>query len=96
LVDSFASQNLDNVGSREEAAVDIEKLMMTIRAGGNDASLAFFKIAVDAFQRRGGRGLAVWVREAFRELPVEDQNVLVVIGLEARIKEMGITENRRS
>ena len=30
----------------------------------------------------GGRGLAVWVREAFRELPVEDRDVLVVIGLE--------------
>jgi hypothetical protein len=80
----------------EVTIVDIEKMMTTIRAGGNDASLAFFKIAVDAFQRRGGRGLAVWVREAFRELPVQDQDVLVVIGIEARIKEMGITENRRS
>jgi hypothetical protein len=66
------------------------------RGCGNDASLAFFKIAVDAFQRRGGSGLAIWVREAFRELPVDDQNVLIVIGLEARIEEMGITENRRS
>jgi hypothetical protein len=80
----------------EVTIVDIEKMMTTIRAGGNDASLAFFKIAVDAFQRRGGRGLAVWVREAFRELPVQDQDVLVVIGIESRIKEMGITENRRS
>lgn len=71
-------------------------MMTTIRAGGNNASLAFFKIAVDAFQRRGGAGLALWVREAFRELPVEDQDVLVIIGLEARIEEMGFTENRRS
>jgi hypothetical protein len=90
------TQTLDNVGSREERAVDIEKLMTTIRAGGNDASLAFFKIAVDAFQRRGGRGLAIWVREAFRELPVEDQDVLITIGLEARIKEMGVEGDRRS
>lgn len=80
----------------EVVIVDIEKMMTTIRAGGNDASLAFFKIAVDAFQRRGGAGLALWVREAFRELPVEDQDVLVIIGLEARIEEMGFTENRRS
>jgi hypothetical protein len=76
--------------------VDIEKLMTTIRAGGIEGSLAFFKIAADAFQRRGGPGLAVWVREAFRELPVEDQDVLVIIGLEARIKEMGLTEIWRS
>jgi hypothetical protein len=36
------------------------------------------------------------VREAFRELPVQDQDVIVVIGLEARIKEMGFEGNRRS
>jgi hypothetical protein len=74
--------------------VDIEKMMTTIRAGGNEGSLAFFKIAAETFQRSGGRGLAVWVREAFR--PVQDQDVLVVIGLEARIKEMGVEGNRRS
>jgi hypothetical protein len=84
------------VDNSEVAIVDIEKMMTTIRAGGNEGSLAFFKIAAETFQRSGGRGLAVWVREVFRELPVRDQDVLVVIGLEARIKEMGITENRHS
>jgi hypothetical protein len=90
------NQNRQRCNSGEETAVDIEKLMTTVRAGGNEGALAFFKIAVDAFRRRGGPGLAVWVREVFRELPVEDQDALIIIGIEARIKEMGITENRRS
>ena len=84
------------VDNSEVAIVDIEKMMTTIRGGGNEGSLAFFKIATETFQRSGGRGLAVWVREAFRELPVQDQDVLVVIGLEARIKEMGVEGNGRS
>ena len=67
--------------------MDIEKMMTTIRAGGSEGLLAFFKIATEFFERDGGSALAVWVREAFRELPVEDQDVLVIIGLEARIKE---------
>jgi hypothetical protein len=85
-----------SVDNSEVPIVDIEKMITTIRAGGNEGSLAFFKIAAETFRRSGGRGLAVWVREAFRELPVQDQDVLVVIGLEARIKEMGVEGNRRS
>jgi hypothetical protein len=36
--------------------VDIEKMMTTIRAGGSEGLLAFFKIATEFFERDGGLG----------------------------------------
>jgi hypothetical protein len=55
-----ASRLSDN---SEVAIVDSEKMMTTIRAGGNEGSLAFFKMATETFKRSGGSRLAVWVRE---------------------------------
>ena len=50
--------------------MDIEKMMTTIRAGGNEGSLAFFKIATETFQRSGGAVVSpsgcVKLSESFR------------------------------